>query len=337
MATESKGRKRARKASVNSAAAGLIDALKFVSVAQKKTGHVYQQHVVIKDGTITAFDGGLTVGQPIEEDFEACPQSEFLASALAKCGESISISHGNNGRLTVQSGKFRANVPCAAFESMPLVLPDPNIAVTDNRLREAFAAVMGLATEGAATVIEASILLQAGSVVATNRTVILEYWHGIDLPPGLVIPKAAAQAIVKTDRNLSGFGFSHSSATFWFDDGSFIKTQLFSEQWPNVAAILNKNVNPWPLPDGFFDAVKAVASFTKTGNLYFTDTAMLSHPDKTDGANYEIEGLAAGQAYNGKLLLLCEPHMLNADFTSYNGQCFFFGTNVRGAIAGITK
>lgn len=333
--TAAKGRSRARKTKETSAAAGFLDALKFVSAAQKKGGHLYQQHVVIQNQTISAFDGQLTIGRRIEEDLIACPQSDLLAAALGKCGEQFSISQSDNGRITIQSGKFKAVVPCVDFASMPTTYPDPNIAVIDNRLKEGFAAVMGLATEGAASVIEASLLLQAGSVVATNKVVILEYWHGIDLPPGLAIPKVAAQTVVKAERDLVGFGFSPSSATFWFDDESFIKTQLFSEGWPNINAILNKNVNPWPLPEGFFEAVKAVASFTVTGNVYFTPGEMRSHPDGLDGAQYEVEGLPAGQAYNGKMLLLVEPYMTTADFTSYNGQAFFFGDSIRGAIAGI--
>lgn len=331
------GRKRARKAKETTAASGLIAALKFVSAAQKKGGHVYQQHVVIQNQTISAYDGLLTIGRKIEEDFAACPQSDLLAAALGKCGETLSIAQGDNGRLTIQSGKFKANVPCVDFASMPTQYPDPNIAVIDNRIKEGFAAVMGLATEGAQHVMTASLLLQANSVLATNRIVILEFWHGIDLPPGLVIPKAAAQVIAKSERDLVGFGFSPSSVTFWFDDESFIKTQLFSEQWPNTDGILNKSVNPWPLPEGFFDAVKAVASFTDTGNVYFRPGEMRSHPDGYDGASYEIEGLPDGQAYNGKLLLMVEPYMQTADFTSYNGQAFFFGDNIRGAIAGIKQ
>uniref|UniRef100_A0AAU6W103 Replicative clamp n=1 Tax=Pseudomonas phage Pavpe01 TaxID=3138545 RepID=A0AAU6W103_9VIRU len=335
MAAKNPGRARARKAKEQTAASGLIAALKFVSSAQKKGGHIYQQHVVIQNKTISAYDGLLTIGQVIEEDLEACPQSDLLAAALGKCGERFSISKGDNGRLTITSGKFRAVVPCVESASMPLCMPDPSIAVIDDRIKAGFSAVMGLATEGAQHVVSASVLLQGGSVVATNRIVVLEYWHGIDLPPGLVIPKAAAQVIAKCDRPLCGFGYSASSATFWFEDGSFIKTQLFSEQWPNVDALLNKNVNPWPLPDGFFDAVKAVSSFTDTGNVYFTPTEMRSHPDGLDGAQYEIEGLPDKLAFNGKLLLLVEPYMMSADFTSYNGQAFFFGDGVRGAIAGI--
>ncbi|AXC34309.1 DNA polymerase processivity factor [Escherichia phage Shy] len=334
-ATAAKGRSRARKAKETSAAAGFLEALKFVSAAQKKGGHIYQQHVVIQNQTISAFDGQLTIGRRIEEDLTACPQSDLLAAALGKCGEQFSITQGDNSRITIQSGKFKAVVPCVDLTSMPTTYPDPNIAVIDNRIKEGFAAVMALATEGAASVLEASLLLQANSVYATNKIVVLEFWHGIDLPPGLVIPKAAAQVIAKSERDLVGFGFSASSATFWFDDESFIKTQLFSECWPNVDAILNKNVNPWPLPDGFFDAVKAVASFTATGNVYFAKGEMRSHPDGLDGAQYEVEGLPAGQAYNGKLLLMIEPYMLSADFTSYNGQAFFFGDGIRGAIAGI--
>lgn len=335
MAAKNTGRTRARKAKATTAASGLINALKFVSAAQKRGGLIYQQHVVIQNNTISAYDGLLTIGQRIEEDLEACPQSDLLAAALGKCGEQFSMSKSDNGRITITSGKFRAVVPCVDSAAMPLTLPDPSIAVIDNRIKDGFAAVMALATEGAQHVVSASLLLQANSVVATNRIVILEFWHGIDLPPGLVIPKAAAAVIAKCDRNLCGFGYSAHSATFWFDDGSFIKTQLFSEQWPNVNALLDKNVNPWPLPEGFFDAVKATASFTDSGNVYFTAEEMRSHPAGLDGAQYEIEGLPDGQAYNGKLLLMVEPYMLAADFTSYNGQCFFFGDGIRGAIAGI--
>ncbi|UDF60277.1 putative replicative clamp [Pseudomonas phage Kopi] len=324
------------KAKGPSPAASLLAALKFVAIAQKKAGPTNVQFGHIAHNWAAASDGVLTVAHPIEEDLVACPHTLQFIDALSKVGEELSITQLTANALAVSSGAFRALVPCVGFDDVPITAPDPQCATIDDRIKTAFAAVAGLATDGAPNATYAAVLLQAGSAVATNGAALLEAWHGIDLPPGLMLPKAAASAIAKASKALTGFGYSQSSATFYFEDGSFIKSQLYGERYPNYASVLDvPNLNLWPIPEDFYRGVRAIESFSPNGHVFFEDGAVLSRMHKEEASTYRIEGLPERMGFSAKLLLSVEHAFKKAHFDAETNKVIFYGDNVRGAVMGL--
>lgn len=317
-------------------AASLIAALKFVAIAQKKAGPTNIQFSHVAHNWAAAFDGVLTVAHPIEEDLQACPHTLQFIDALSKADEELAITQLGPNTLSVTSGVFKGLVPCVGFDEVPIPAPDPQCATIDDRIKAAFAAVAGLAQEGAPNATYAAVLLQAGSAVATNGAAMLEYWHGIDLPPGMMLPKASAVAIAKAGPALTGFGFSPSSATFYFENGAFIKTQLYGERYPNYAAALEcAGMNPWPIPDEFFKAVRAVESFSQNGNIFFESGAIASNIARDQASTYKVEGLPERMGFNAKLLLSVEHAFKQAHFDAAANKVVFFGENIRGALMGL--
>lgn len=330
-----KPRKKKADEAPSSSTAAFIAALKFIAIAQRDIGTPFQVHSVLFNKWAVAFDGVLALGHPIEEDLSACPHTLRLIDALAKCGEALSVAQLDTGRLSVKSGGFRAFVPCASFDVMTEVRPDPPIAVIDDRLKLAFEAVAGLASDNAQHVVTASILLRSGSAVATDRSLAIEYWHGIDLPPGLVLPKAAVAAVCKIGKPLAKFGFSNTTVTFWFEDGSWLRTQLYSEPWPDIDRVLNVPSKPWPVPPDLAKALEAVAPFSEDGIVRFDTNILRSHDADGMGASYEVTGLPKGPKFNAKRLKIALQHTTNIDFGASNGIAYFFGDNVRGALTGV--
>lgn len=327
--------KRARKkpAKEASGAQQLIKALQFVGPAQKPQGTTYQTHCLINQHWCVAFDGVLTLGTKVEEDITACPKSSDLLAALQKCGQTVAISQLSDFVLSIRSDKFKASINCVKFEDMPLSYPDPPIAAISDELKAGFEACGWLAQEGAQDAFVASILLQSGSVVATNRHVIVEYWHGIDLPPGLLIPKAAAVALTKIQKPLARFGFSEASATFYFDDESFLKTQLFKDRFPNYQKVFDgMKGDIWPLPTDFFAAVEAVAEFSESKFIFLRGDKIQSHEAEEQGATYDLNGIPERMSFNYEYLKQVAPYFKNVVFA--NGGAYFQSDKVRGAIMG---
>jgi len=317
-------------------AASLLAALKFIAIAQKKTGPTNVQFGHIAHNWAAASDGVLTVAHPIEEDLVACPHTLQFIDALSKVGEELSITQLTANALAVSSGAFRALVPCVGFEDVPISAPDPQCATIDDRIKTALAAVAGLATDGAPNAAYAAVLLQAGSAVATNGAALLESWHGIDLPPGMMLSKRAAVAVAKAGPALTGFGFSASSATFYFENGAFIKTQLYNERYPNYQVVFEvEGLNPWPVPDDFYNGVRAIQSFSPNGNVFFDDGAILSKMHKEEASTYKIEGLPKRMSFSAKLLLSVEHAFKKAHFAPDANKVVFFGENIRGVLMGI--
>lgn len=325
-----------KKPKKDSNASNLLEALKFISVAQHSEGDVNQTHCRIYDGTVTAFDGGLTVGHYIDESLQACPHTQTLIAALSKCEGSISITELDSGKLSVKSGKFRALVPCVPFSDLQALQPDKPIATLTDALKDALAACIPLADDKGAEPFLCGVMLQSQTCVSTNRFVMIEAWHGIDLPPDLLIPKASANAIAKSSKPLKAFGYSDNSVTFFFDDDSFIKTQLFNCNFPKYKVILDIASNPQPLPEGFYESLDKVAPFSADNRVYFRNGFICSHPVNSEGASYEVAGLVNDVAYNPDYLNLIKPHCDVIDFRPTERMAVFFGKNVRGAIAPIS-
>lgn len=321
-------------------AAGLIAAMKFLAPAQSKTGNVNQTFCHIAHHWAAASNGVLTIATKIEEDLNACPQWALFSDALGKVVEDVTITQLSPGMLSVASGDFRGVVPCAPPEQVPITPPDQPCARIDNRIRDAFEAVLKIPNEQSPRAAYAGVLLQANSVVATNGAIIFEYWHGIDLPPNLIIPKAAAQAVAKSSKNLDALGFSSSSVTFYFEDGSFIKTQTYAEQYPEYAHVLNCDYSTfWPIPERFFEAVSTVAAFSENANVFFKNGQIVSSMNDETPSFYRIEGLPEGEGFNGKYIAMIEGKAARIGFgqSSNIGALFFVGNNIRGCIAALDR
>lgn len=328
--------KRGRKAkATESSAANLVDGLKFVSIAQKEHGEPRQTHCVMGGGWILASDGGISAGCKTEDEISAAPHTRRLLAALQKANGQISIVQLASGRLSVKGTKFSALVPCQELQDMPEIFPDPKIALLTNEIKRAFFACAALTNESAPEPYKAGVLLQANTVVGTNGHALIEYWHGIDLPPGLMIPKASAVAVANCPKNLVGFGFTDRSVTFHFEDLSFIKTQLFNDNYPDYARLLDVPSEPWPIPEDFFTAVDTITEFSDNGLLYFDNNLMRSTLNDSEGATYEVAGLVGGMGFNAKYLKAVQAEFKKAAFDPASGKALFFGEVSRGVVQGI--
>lgn len=329
---------RGRKAQQKHGSMELLSKLKFIAQAQKKDG-ASEAHCLIAHNRVVGFDGCFSVGAPIDEDFTACPHTHALIAALSKCGDTVAIV-ADESRVSVISGKLTVNVQSAPLEAIfgPGYEPDRKCAVLNNELKKGFEIVGQLAKEGALRLPLATLLLEAEIVSATNGYAAMQYRHGIDLPPGLVLPKRFCDMVVRNPANLTGFGWTPDvSVTFWFEDETFIKTQLQRGVWPDVNNVLNHNSNPAPLPNGFAEAIETVSSFSDIGRVVFKHGHIMSDPNKATIATFECPDIPDDRDYNGKTLAGILPFIESADMKSFTDRLFFFGCdgNMRGVIMGI--
>lgn len=315
----------------------LVKALDFVALAQKDKGAPYQTHVALGRNKAVAYDGVLAAGHRIDEDLVACPHTLTLVAALKKCSGVLSVTQLDSGRLSVKSGKFKSFVPCLPDATLPGIYPDPRVGNLNNSIRTGLELLSPFIVENSQRVVTASALIRSGSILATNGQVLLEYWHGIDLPPGLIVPKLFINAICRITKDIVGFGYSDTTFTVYFDDDSWIKTQLYNERWPNCDDILARAHSPEPLPLGFFEALTTVMNFVEDGRIRLRNGKIQTHQDETTGASYEVEGLAANVVFNAKHLKLLDGMIKTIDFTGNKGVSFFYGDNIRGALTQIKE
>lgn len=314
----------------------LFEALKFVNVAQVNDGTPLQTHVKISGGWVVAFDGIVSAGSPVPIDLTACPHSKRLTEALGLCGNEFTISQLDESKLCIQTAKFKAFVPCLHVDTLATVPPDAPCAAINDELAVALDAVHMQPHENDKRIIADTLLVRSGSALGTDGVVLLEYWHGIDLPQ-LIIPKQFALAICKTKKPLSKLGFSPYSVTVYFDDNSWLRSQLYIEQWPNVDNILNVQTNPFNIPPDFFEGLRHVIHACNDTSVLFSHNRLHSHESEVVGASYIVDGLPAGPCFSARRLLELEHFMKQVDFTSDRNVARFFGNNVRGAIVGMKR
>lgn len=326
------------KKSKSPTSANLIEALKFVALAQKKEGSAFQTHCIIANNTIAAFDGLITAGVKIEEDLQACVNTLKFIDALERCTKAVSITQIDTQRLKVASGAFSAFVPCY-HDDMPLLIPDAPIVGIDDTLKIGFDMIAHLSDDKQDKVVLSSILLKSGSMYSTDGACLLEFWHGHDLPT-IVLPTSFIAAVMKSKDKLSKFGYSGNSATFWYENGSWLKTQIYDEPWPDLALILNRNSNPLPLQPGFFEGVLTLEAFAdgkeKSKVIYFYENELRTSRTEGEGAVYEVPGLPFGPAFGINKLKRIQHCVESVDWFSSNGA-FFYGPNIRGCLLGVSK
>lgn len=324
----------------------LLQALEFVKYGIGDVAD-WHKYVRLSGNMAITFNGQIGAGHPIAEEVTLCPQLDRLVAALKRCGKTLVISETGNGQLSIKGDKLRALVPCVADAGdLPAILPDPPIALVSDILKEAFKICGSISSETAETVFEASLLLEANTCtsIGKGKATMLQFWHGIDLPPHMVIPKVFAEAVAKQEKALTGFGFSWQgqqigSVTFWFDGGSWIKTQCYQDRWPNISPILDVQSFPVEVPSGLFDAAEAVMHFSDDGGIIFGDGKVMSHDTDAAGAQYEVAGLQGGKRFGGKLFKSIAAHVKSIDLTTFPDRAFFFGGEpanpVRGVIMGL--
>ena len=218
----------------------LADALTFITGGGTKDFQPYMQHVNLQNNYAVMSDGMISSGYPIEEELNCIPNYELLLKALKKCGKSLNITELDSGRLSIKGEGLRAIIPCLDPQEWPEIAPDAPLAVIDDRIKHGFAMVAGLADENSDRVVTASLLLEANTVTATDSFSIMQFWHGIDLPPNLIIPKIFANAVIKSKYPITAFGWTFDrSITFYFEGGMWIKTQLYEDKWPEVGPLLD--------------------------------------------------------------------------------------------------
>jgi hypothetical protein len=311
----------------------ILKAVEFVSVAQRDKGTPYQVHLTIKDKYAVAYDGVLFAGHPVDFELSACPHTFTLLQALKRCNGAMAMTQTAQDRLVIKAGKFKAAVPCLDIDDIPPMRPDPQVGVVTPELLTAFAVVAPLISETSQRVVTASALLKSGSITGTNGTLIVEYWHGIDMPPDLVLPKLFLSAAIKAKKEVVGFGFSATTFTLHYADGSWLKTQLYIDKWPDCSALFARPYTLSPIPNGLYTGVDAIAAFATDNVVHFTDGAVRTHIVGETGASYNVPKLQADFKVNAKNIgFMSAMNVDQLDFVGCKNASYFTGKSLRGLL-----
>lgn len=316
----------------------LLEALKFLAPAMKAKGTVRQTHCKFAFGMLGASNDVLTIGVKVAEKLETCPDYFKLVHALSNCGEDVSITQQDKKTLVVKSGKFRSKIPCLELADIPVRPPNPAVAVINDTIKEALKVASCIADDEGGRPILKAVNLSANIATATNGYAAVGFWHGIDLPDGLLLPPEAVKAVCLTNKALAGLGFTDTAVTFHFEDGSFIRTQRYIDKYPNIRNILRPGFEGCKINEDFYKAVRTVIPACMADYVYFRANKVCSHSNPEDGAVVELESMptgADGQGFRFDMLLDLEKHTEMALFDPEGRRMYFSKGNATGVIMGV--
>lgn len=313
-----------------------LSAIRFVRGAVGKSNHAPEMsHYVIENGTIRSFNGHMALSSPIDYDLRCAPIAQDFFRALERCEDIVSLGMTPANRLRIQSGMFRAFIKCVDMDHLPHQLPTGDIVPIDGavfvkalRMLEPF-----IGTD-ASRPWATGVLLSGSSAFATNNISLAQYWLGIELPYVINVPKTAIKEILRIGEAPTAAQLTDKSLTLHYDGGRWLRTALYETTWPELTSILEvEGASPQPINGQLFEALRSVKPFlTKRGMVHFCEGYLTTELAEGEGADYAVEGMAAGPVFNHALLSSLEGVAETIDFTC--DPAVFYGSGLRGVMIG---
>jgi DNA polymerase III sliding clamp (beta) subunit (PCNA family) len=317
----------------------MLKELKFVQGAVAKKDLVPAlTHFVIENGNVRGFNGTLALCAPIKLDIACKPKAAPLVEAISKCEDTVQLSLTPTGRLSIKSGAFKCTVLCTPEEKTAHPEPEGERVELDGAaLLAALKAIAPFIGDDASRPWSNGVLLRDQSAFATNNVCLVEYWIGSAFPHVVNVPRAAVKEMLRVDEApLYAQMVEGSSITFHYSDGRWIRTQLMTTEWPDLAKVLNRESVQAPVDGDLFRGLKAVKGFVdKQNRIYFRNGYISTHVDENEATTYDVAGVAHDGIYAHEMLSLLEGVAVSCDFSAYPAPCIFMGERLRGAIVGM--
>lgn len=313
----------------------MLKELKFVQGAISRKDLIpAMKHFAIEGGHVRSYNGILALSSPIPFDIDCYPRAETLIKAINNCDETVALSLTPTGKLRVQSGLFRALISCVEKTEIH-IRPTGNIVECDSEeLLKCFKVLEGIVGDDASRPWANGILLRGQSAFATCNVILCEYWLGSNFPTAN-IPLAAVREVVRIGEPPSHLQMDESSVSFHYPDGRWIRTQLFSTEWPDLSKVLDAPCAPTEVDMRVFDALDKLKPFAdKSNRIIFTADKVATHDGDDEGGHIEIPGLLMNGIYSLEIFKLLKGVAKTADFSTYPAPCLFYGDKLRGAIVG---
>lgn len=315
----------------------MLKELKFVQGAVSSKDFIPAlTHFRIENGTVRSFNGMMALCCPIALDIDCTPKATPLIKAIGNCDETVTLTITPTGRLSVKSGSFKVLIDCIQDET-PHVHPEGEIInFVGEDLLKAFATIYPFIGDDASRPWANGILLKGQSAFATNNVTLVEYWVGSDFPFECNIPRACIKEMLRIGEAPLYAQASDHSITFHYGENRWIRTQLFSTEWPDLSKVLGMESNMLPINEELFVGLEKLKPFVdKQGKIFFKEGLICTSFDEAEGADYNVPHHNYQGIYNIEMLNLLKGVATKIDWSCYPKPCLFQGDRLRGAIVGM--
>lgn len=317
----------------------MLDSLRFVQGAVAKKDFVPAlTHFRIANGLVYGYNGAIGLCCPIDLQLDVTPKALPFVKAIQTCKDTIALSMTPSGKLSIKSGKFKAQIECTTNE-YPQLTPEGEMVELQPGFIDALQRLEPYIAEDASRPWARGILFRGQSAFATNNIVLVEYWVGTQTPVEINIPHAAVNEILRIGEDPTHVQMTDTSATFHFTGNRWLRTQLYDLGWPDLGRHLDKPSNPIELPADFFEQLDTLKPFVDVlGRVYLSNGGITTTATGDEaGASAEVDGLVADACFNHMHLYSLKNLAEKIDLSQYPAACPFIGERLRGCIIGIRK
>jgi DNA polymerase III sliding clamp (beta) subunit (PCNA family) len=291
-------------------------------------------HFHITAGKIQGYNGVLALGCPIALDLDVTPNATQLVKAVQSCKDTVAVSMTASGRLAIKSKNFKAFVECFPG-GFPEIIPTGKRLEPTAPILPALRVLAPCIAEDASRQWARGILFRERSLFATNNVVLIEHYIGDAWPIEMNLPGEAVKELLRIGEEPESLLVEDGAVTFCFSGNRWLRSQLYTAQWPDVSRVLDTESRQAPLPFRS-EALDGLAAFLdEGGRIYFQDgKASTSHTEGV-GAAVELPNIPEKGIFNYQMLRLALDRASTFDFSPYPKPCPFFGERLRGVLMGM--
>lgn len=311
--------------------------LKFVGMASDAKGGKHSEYCSIKDGFIISTDNLVTIGHPINLTANFNPKFSTIETLLKNYPKDFVIGVQNQNLASFVVGDFTSNIPCVSDEEFEYVSPDPIWGNVDDNILKSLQMSASILANKSENVLENCVSLNTHLCTGFNGSAVMQYWHGWVLPTEALIPLDAIKTLSKSKKSLTSIGYgvkdTVSSVTFYFSDGSWLKTQVYPDTYHEYGNCFNTvdNTKLKAIPAEFYTDLHMLRKLSIDDAVFVRGNIVSNYPNNEAGSRYTIPDLSEEDVdtiHDYKLLKLTEKE----DFTQYiitNDYAYFGGTHAR--------
>lgn len=300
--------------------------------------HFCLYHSMFDDGKgrIQGSNGTCYIDAPFDHPVQECTVSaaRFL-KAVEACGSTPEFGITPGGKLSVKHGRFKAYLPTLPATDYPRASQEGNRVDIGTGFSEALKRLKPFISLDASRVWSTSVLLTEEFMYATNNVIVARtpiQW--CDMTVGL--PAATVDRLIEIGTNPTGCFLAETSVSFEYGP-LWLRSQLITEQWPNVADMLDSVDATEPVPSDLIGAVETLKHFCTNEKFPVINLGEVVKTDEGEQeAEYDGFSLAAG-AFHADQLLKVLAVATHVNFSSYPSPCAFKGPLIEGLLMGVRK
>jgi hypothetical protein len=247
---------------------------------------------LLSHGRVQASNGRISIDSPVKDlKVTGCLPAERLIKALRAGGKKSHFSVTDGGKLSIKAGSFRALLPLTEAGNFPRAHPSEG---SRHKIRKGFVALikrMRPFVGDDATRPWVSNIVFDHDLILTTSNACIACFEAKGFTP-FSVPIFAVDEILRIGEDPMAYSVDAQSITFFWEDSSWLKSQLIAGEWPieTVIKYLSTKTKPKPLPPDLSAAVEKLVPFCQDQKhpvIHFSDKGISTSPGDTQA---EIEG-----------------------------------------------